>query len=371
MGENLPLPASEQRDQPATARALLAILRGWTCPAGPNTLALECDWPAILSLANQSKTIGLISAGLLAQGIKAPEAVENQLKVVQTRILQNSMVNLGWTAKAIKVLDAAKIECIAFKGAIQTYCVYAAWDKRRSADIDLFVRRSDFDRAKEALCANGFDPGLETGTKWWSHHLGELPFVLRDGPNVVIDLHHQLQQPGGPFPRDLERFFADKQILTFSGKQLPVLSKMHSILVKVICYGKARRHGEPWLHYAHELILSLAGMSDEDRETLIQMASSQGLRRLYDEAIRSSYLLFGERAPPMPADCDDEFRDIFASAMAARDNPHFFRSRKLWEWTDGNGLRRASDFARSLTRIAYSEASRLSPIAGAGKPLSD
>lgn len=314
------------------------------------------QWPEIIKLAFDTKTIGLLQHGLEARGIEVPDAIQQQLSRLRFDLLKSGLFNLAGTIKASEALSVAGIECIAFKGAIQAYSTYGAWDKRRSADVDILVRKDDFKSAEAALSAGGFVNILQEKSSWWDDHLGEVPFQSKREPGLVIDLHHQLQQPGGPFPAHIESFFANASAQRFGSKDVLVMANSHRMLVTAIGYGKSIREGAGWLHNAHELLYVWHNLNAEERKEVLSCVKRHGLERLFDDAISNARAVFGIKADGFGAsDADYVMRD---SAIGSKANPRFFRSRKLWQWSAGNPPQRIWNFTDGMIRVLRSNLAR-------------
>jgi len=315
----------------------------------------DWDWSAILELAGRTKTLGLLCKTVADAELTLPADVAKELDLSQRQLLVASLFNLEWTIKVVNAVRAAGIDTLVLKGPIQSNMVYGRWDIHRSLDIDLLVRPHDFKAAGDALKVHGFLPGLDDSDQWWADHLGEAPFFNSEVSSPVVDLHHRVQQPGGPFPKDPERFFADCATTKYGKVDLPVLSREHGAVLAAISYGKALAEGASWMHYAHELVTVYAGLSQAERAKLQELAVLHGVHRLLDDALRAAQVLF---TPDAELEADDRER-LLASACGIRPRQRLFRSRKLWAWTDGALPERVVEFGRGLIRVWQSEMARM------------
>lgn len=339
------------------AKQLLALLGCWFADNDPPIIIDDADWPSIIKVAIESKTAGLLLEVIKSNEFEVPGDVRLGFKNLHSNLLKAGLFNLGWTIKVGSLLNSAGIRNIAFKGAIQAYSAYGSWDKRRSADIDILVERADFAKAAETLTLNGYPPVFNASSKWWMEHLGESPFKRDDGSDVVVDLHNRIQQPGGPFPSNMDRFFSDSELKPFGADELRVFSYEHSILITAICYGKAVRAGTPWIHYAHELLVVHKDKPASWHKSVEDLAEFHDLRRLYDEAMLNARELFLRsddmiRAAGPGAEVYDQ---LLMSSLGSVEYARFYRTRKLWDWLDGSPPKRASRLFDGLLRVVKSD----------------
>ena len=233
-----------------------------------------------------------------------------------------------------------------FKGPVRSQQVYGRWDARPCSDIDILVRPDDYHKACCGLTASGFEALVRKDSKWWHDHLGESPFVKREDGIIVLDLHHAVQQPGGPFPAHVEAFHRDSQTVQMGNGALTTLSSVHALLVTAISFGKALRSSGPWLAHAHELRTDAKAMGEEGFARVRAEAGRQGLSRLFDQAVESAQALFAEADEAAP-----DRQQMVASAMGMAGLDTFARTRWLWDWCDGAGLSRIAMFADGIWRI--------------------
>lgn len=297
---------------------------------------------AVLELAISTKTDGLLY-GLL------DKETAHDVEASAASVLSANLAQLDCTIRVSKLLRDADIKGLAFKGCLRANEVYGRIDARRSTDIDFLVPRADYEHACEALTLNGFKPLVSPESKWWHQHLGESPFLMEDGSGMIVDLHNSLQQPGGPYPRDLGEFFLESTTQCFGNEVVHQLAPQHALLVCAISYGKAVREGQPWLSHAHEIATCLAKMSGTEQGKMQMLAARQGLSRVYSDAVHGAIRLFGPTAPDTVE--TDPPQELVLSAVGHRFRSHFSRTRELWRWCDGNGIERVGNFGAAISRV--------------------
>lgn len=317
------------------------------------------DWEEFFVLGHRTKSSLLSAVGLEQHGFPLPDSAITKIAELRSSVLKRNLANIANAVKVASLLEAENIEVVAFKGVARAKQVYGSWDLRRAADIDLLVRHGDYRRAAAVLCNHGFKPGVSVESKWWHDYLGESPYLPESAGGAVVDLHHRLQQPGGPPPLDLGNFFDRKSSLVLGGRTLPVMGPEHASLVTCISYGKAVRNGEPWLVHAHELAMILRESSAAERESLRDLARRQGLERLWNDAVRNASALFAVDLGFGKPGASTNFAadELLSSALgeATRRKRPLRRTELQWRWTDGDLVTRIGRVASGLARVAASQ----------------
>ena len=339
---------------------LCELLRGWFDPS-PATKFDNWCWERLLATAVGTKTIGLLRLGAVRRGVEIPGPVLDKLARYEATILQNNAANLAWTLRAARVFEEAGITAIFFKGALWVREIYGSIGIRESSDVDVFVARPDYVRAGAALAAIGYSPLVGRADRWWHDHLGESPYGRDGGKGPNIDLHHQVQQPGGPYPRYLDEFLADHITVDFNGHQIRTLSREHGLLLSAIGYGKAVRAKTPWLSHAHELLTACQG-DIHALASVARLAERNGLSNLFGDYLRNSFSLFDARQRQAGVQ-DSEGTPAVLSAIGRPRRSRLFRTRMIWRWSDGAFFVRTIRAAGSLIRVLRETTARRSQSA--------
>ncbi|UUL82377.1 nucleotidyltransferase family protein [Sphingomonas qomolangmaensis] len=327
---------------------LLRWLGNGLTPAGE--IPAVADWGSVLAAATATKTIGLLGrvAGDPAAGV--PAIVAEQIVSARRDILLTNLRNFDWTIKTVNALQAGGIDPIVFKGALRSHHVYATWDARRSSDIDLLVRPEEYCHAQQILAADGMIALVSDTSIWWHRCLGESPYARPDSTSPIVDLHHRVQQPGGPYPRQMEEFFAASMVQNIGSNAIRTLSPHHALLVCAINYGKAVRARKPWLAEMHEFAWMTRSMTRDELTAVRNLAGRNNLQGLVDECLAVSKLLFASSG-----EASADFERAALSSIGHPASVRFERTSKLWHWMDGNLLRRGGLFTIALSRIARAE----------------
>lgn len=346
MGEIVKKHQSTSPDQsvlPVCARALHSLLYAWfdqTCRVVP-----EADWPAIRELASRTKILGLVPRWACPD-----ERLQRDFAEIRAGIVQQNMRNLAWTIKVHELLRAGGIDALFFKGTIRSSDVYGSLDCRSSNDIDVLVRPSEYSAACALLQQNSYRAQVSPRSIWWHTCLGESPFRQEEQNSPYIDLHHQIQQPGGPYPTNLMQFFSEAGTRRFGRTEVSVPSPAHALIIAIINYGKALRAGEPTIARLHEISFSLRKGGAVPPADVLELARRQGLENLASEAMCKAFILF-------PRDKNDpyhhpEFDKTLLASLCMTPSPRFARTKMLWRWTDGTLANRVARFGIAVQRVA-------------------
>ncbi|MGB3472800.1 MAG: nucleotidyltransferase family protein [Erythrobacter sp.] len=312
----------------------------------PAELSCE-DSASVIEVVERNKIGGLLKSGAARAGLVLREELAHALAKQQALAIARNFENLVETESVSDLLRAEGIAFVVIKGAARSFEVFGGLDARASNDIDVLVRRSDYARAGEVLCANGYIRGVPIDDRWWHDHLGESPFLPTHSRGIV-DIHHKVQQPGGPAPADIEAFFATASELKVAGRTYTVPHPHYALLLAYISMSKALRNAEPWLPYAAEIVLEKHRMTAMDRTKFNTLARGQGLTRMICEIDKVLDQVFTNALAPLRKSA--EYRRAEQLALAAFDthalaNRRFHRSRLLWQWTQGSGSKRLARFA--------------------------
>ncbi len=332
-----------------TSGALIDLLGRWFDPTpGHPDSAFPDD---LLMVAMDTKTIGLLQPVT----VDAPANANVRIAEARRAILFGNLRNLDWTVKAVAPLQQAGIDVIVIKGALRSHEVYGTWDARRSSDIDLLVRPGDYDRARRVMIADGLVAQVPDASVWWHRCLGESPYARSDGSSPIVDLHHSVQQPGGPYPANIDGFFTDSVARSIGPNAIRTLSAHHALLVCAINYGKAVRARKPWLAEIHEFTRSTRTMTRGGMAALLDDAKHQQLLRLVTECLDISDTLFPRSSFPRSSYAAPEREALALASIGIYPEMQFERLGHLWKWIDGAGPVRLARFGSGMLRIIQSE----------------
>ncbi|KKC27884.1 hypothetical protein WP12_00765 [Sphingomonas sp. SRS2] len=258
------------------------------------------DWDALIAVAAAGRLLTHVYEGAMICGIDAPQSLRDAARAFRGRALLVNSVNLSTIQRVTAALDQSGLPFVLIKGPLQLHTLYGDYFIRPSTDIDLLVDDHDYDRTASALARLGYRVAQRCESRWWRHYLGEQHFMASDAALATVDLHHRVQQPGCPAPRELATYIRDSSRVGLGHAEVPVLSGVHACLLMAISFVKAVYHREHSMRYLCDLTRMLRGMDEKERLRLLLAADRQGLRNQLIFAWRSAADLLSVASPPVP-----------------------------------------------------------------------
>ena len=348
-----PLPSGQpQHISPRTAALLVTVLRQWLDPEQGICLQEDGDFSTLLELAIKTKTVGLLQTGFERAAIDPPSGFATELARLQAEILRINLRALSTIAGIAESFGQNALPYVVIKGPLRAEQVYGRFDVRFGSDVDVYVEPEHYRTSMRLLAdALGYSCMVPADDHWWHDFLGESPFVAKDEAGLTIDLHNQLQQPGGPYPANTRRFFEEGVMRPVGRTSARILSPDNALMLTAISFGKALRNGEAWIAYAHELSVALKSMPPSAQVALRTRAYELRIGKLFDEFVRLSRALFDVAPSDRLAGADER---LAMSACGIAPLGFLSRTRASWRWSDGFGPVRIGRFCSTLAREARS-----------------
>ncbi len=365
---------SNEDGELAICLALVAILTAALPHRADLELPTSIDWPSLLAIAQKTKTFGLLRKGLQNLHVTPSGSAAAYLKSSQEEILRLNLANIARAVRIVRTLEEAGVGALVLKGPLRSEEVYGMSDMRSASDIDILVRQSEYRHSIAALRELGYSCLVMMEDRWWHDFLGESPFVNFSSPGPSIDLHNQLQQPGGPYPSNVEDFFNASQLRSVGRQNVAILSCEHALILTAISFCKAVRSGDPWLSYAHELRYCLLTPGGIELQQLRACAKSQGVLRLFDHFENWTTALFDKDNSYPSSEPESKYGDLVLSSCGFKRLPPFGRTKAMWRWSDGEGVSRMKTFVKIFTRdfrskLAFRKSSQPAIISNRDKQI--
>lgn len=161
-------------------RALVAGVNGQVPPD------LAIDWMQVVHLAHVHGVGPLLHHAWSHPPAAIPPNVLTKLLAVRRQHAIRTLVGLRERDQVLRALAEADVPCLVLKGGALARRWYGDVSLRPLADIDLLVRPSDVDRARQILQTIGYRRGTKGGP---SYH--DPPLALPGSPSSV-ELHYEL-----------------------------------------------------------------------------------------------------------------------------------------------------------------------------------
>ena len=197
------------------------------------TPARPVEWEAVLRLADHHGTSSLIYQNLSRLGDVAPAATLEALRQGYERNVHKSLFLARELIRILDGLDAIGIEVIPYKGIVLSEVYYGDMALRRSGDMDLFVRRRDVARIKNAVRELGYTlrvPIPEDAEEDYIASGYECTFDSPAGRNL-LELQWALQPRFYAVDFDMDGLFERAVRVTVAGRAVKTPSPEDLLLV--------------------------------------------------------------------------------------------------------------------------------------------
>lgn len=269
----------------------------------------------------------------------APPELLAWLDGYRRRTMSMNAACIGDSIAVHQALRQRQVDFVFLKGPLQQQLLYGDHFMKPSGDVDILVSPSGFAAAREALRSAGYEVAGKSRSVWWVRFLGEQHMVRDDGGRAAtVDLHHRLQQPGSPSPRDIDGFLRRKREVKVAGAAMPLISASDTLLLSCISVAKAFFNREPCAGYVCDVRAAAARLSEAEQQKVLDHAAGQGLAdtlllglRAADVLLGGTATLLSDRATRILARIDnaDLFHMVIAPWLSSLRWPQ--RRTVLWE----------------------------------------
>lgn len=196
-------------------------------------LTAPVEWEVLLRLADHHGTSSLVYQNLAGISDAVPSQILASLRGRHERNIHKS---LFLTRELIRILDCLEplgIEVIPYKGVAMSETFYGDLALRQSGDIDLFVRKSDVARIKDAVGKLGFLPRLTIPAAAERDYIAagyEVTFDSPAGKNL-LELQWALQPRYLAVDFDMDGLFQRAAPVTVAGRAMKTPSPEDLLLV--------------------------------------------------------------------------------------------------------------------------------------------
>jgi hypothetical protein len=226
----------------------------------PFDIPEDTNWEILLVLAEQNGVLLLVYRSLLASGADMPGFFRDA-----ARECRAAAESLGAELEALLHNFAENdIEVLPLKGPALALALYGDVALRQSNDVDLLVRRGDFQRGEALLLRCGFT-ALGAPSEYDRR-------FLRGG--LLIELHFEVASPRF-FPFDIDGIWSRSRGVDFCGKPARAMSNID--LVLYLC-AHGLKHGFSRLIWILDLARALQALEPHECRELMRQAQRQGLR---------------------------------------------------------------------------------------------
>ena len=213
--------------------------------------ALFCegvDWKDVFEVAIRQGIRPLVQKNVLATypGV-IPEEDRAKLIEIERAAAMHNIFLVKEMGRLMKYLAAKDVSALALKGPALAQMAYGDINLRSYVDLDLYVKKKDFDRVERLLQEDGYAAlrkisglmGIPRRLYVWQS--GQLSF--RRGASVFyVDLHRDIMPPLYYYMVDFETFWRRSESLVIAGTE--VRSCIAEDVLQILCYHGAKNRWE-------------------------------------------------------------------------------------------------------------------------------
>lgn len=257
------------------------------------------DWVSLVDTATTHGVAELLHAPLSSGGFKLPPGL---LVTLERRVLAATAQGLKRTtelAGLIRALHERGIRALAFKGPVLAAGVYGRMGCRLSSDLDVFIDRRDYRRARAVLQAEGYHPqSSDVGaSRWVLEGMVAVEgryeaFLPGNSAQSMIDLHVAFATWRYGFRLPAADFFDRSTTIDVAGYRLPTLHP-HDLLLVLAIHGLS--HVWTLLRLVSDIDAAVEHVTDWP--DVVARAEAAGLRRVLWVALLLAECLCGTALP--------------------------------------------------------------------------
>jgi len=238
------------------------------------------DWEYLFRIAGRHGLLPLLYDRL---NTICPESVpEAQLNRLKTHFRANLARNLFLTAQLLKLLSLFEdhgVPAVPFKGPVLASLVYGNLSLREFFDLDILIRKEDFNKAKDLILSQGYTPlyRLSRVQEASSNRRACEYHFWHKKTGVNLEIFWEFAPKGLSFPVNLRHLWNRLEKVSFSGKEIPAFSPED--LLHTLCF-----HGYKHCWEGLGWICDIAGLVQNHKEMnwnlVIERAHTAGTERI-------------------------------------------------------------------------------------------
>jgi hypothetical protein len=227
-----------------------------TLQRGDAVAPASIDWQALLDLADSHGVLPLFCKNYSG---KLPETFVSRMRSqwIASAFLTSELEGL------LEQFCVHGLEVLPLKGPLLAQALYGSPCLRSSDDLDLLVRRRDFNKARSLLIDLGFEFAYEAD----DYHQ---TFQRR---NTCVELHFSVAPPTGP-SMDLDRSWDRARVVEFRQQKARFFSNP-DLLIYLIIHGV--KHEFARLIWVLDFARALADLSDDGLNEVFKVARALGI----------------------------------------------------------------------------------------------
>jgi hypothetical protein len=277
----------------------------------------ELDWNRLIDLTWRHGVMPLVNSHLLGTFLEL--VPDGNLQKVREDFQHNAARNVYLATELCRVLDDFQergISAVPYKGPALAIQAYRNLNLRSFVDLDLLVRPGDVVRAGAALTASGYRPHLDLSVRQESLlSRSECDRVyLREGRNIVLELHWAVVPPFFSVDLKTEAVFSDCVSVEILGRSVQVPSAETMLLILCLNGTKDLWTALEPVCSVNELVRRYSGL---DWERVMENGRRTGSLRMLHIGLLLAHQMFDLALPETvlaSIDADRPVKDLVSEA---------------------------------------------------------
>ncbi len=190
-------------------------------------------WNQIVDLTETHRVLPLIHKTLENEKINVPPKIRNE---IADKYKENTKLNFARSTQLIKLVQAIQekgLAVAAYKGPALACSSYNDLSLRQFTDLDIIVRKEEFDDVESALISTGCVKAHEMSEKERRatlKHSYDIPYFFGD-TNTLVEVHWSFIEHFFAFDYEDSGFWGRIETFDLLGKRMPTLAVEDSLIV--------------------------------------------------------------------------------------------------------------------------------------------
>ena len=194
------------------------------------------DWEYLIEISIKHKVFLLMYSNLNATfSYLIPHAIHEFARSYTKAKAHNNLIITHECLQIINLFHQNQIKCLPLKGPIIAKSFYGNLGLRVFSDLDLLVKKSDFEKAQQLLTENTYQPNKSN-----NHRYYQQVQYYRSDISVCIDLHYEFAPKNHFTAVDSKTFWNDLATVTIANQPIEVFSLENTLIY--LCLEGAKEH---------------------------------------------------------------------------------------------------------------------------------
>lgn len=277
---------------------LLACLQENQTSALQQIELTKLEWEHLVTLTKRHMLDNILHDTLKAQtSLPYPKELQECFTSETSELVKHELLLTGELLRVYSALTRAHIDVLAFKGPVLAARLYGDKPYRHFTDIDLLIRKEDFQCTSQILLEHGYTYAqpINAAQRWSELNFQNAIEFEHSESHAVIDIHWDVVRNFYSVPFNTAGFFSRAVNIELHGKSIRCLAAEDLLLVLAVHGGKHTWKRLDWIVDIKHLLTSYP---DLDWAKVISEARNKHIERMLLVALCLPQQLFQSALPP-------------------------------------------------------------------------